>query len=310
MEDKQWKPKGWLAIALGLILQPFVFLYVNRQKLFWGYLLLAIILIFIDTKLQTNPAENTWYKGIHFYWFFFLIYPIHAFIIAKNYDVSQKRAWYASWCGTVSFYILVFISTIALRAFYFEPFSIPAGSMSPTLNPGDQLIVTKNGFGNYSYLGIQLLKTEPTEKPNRGDIIVFQYPQNPQIDYVKRVIGLPGDKIIYRNKAIFIKKACSKPEGECPSYVAINKSEKVPFENELSHYEEKLGGKSYSILIDTNTGDRTSYYYNQVETGIDEWLVPDGHYFVLGDNRDNSLDSRYWGFVPEGNIIGKSFYIW
>ncbi len=308
--DKQWKPKGWLAILFGLILQPFTFLYVNKQKLFWGYLLLAIGLGLIDVKLHINPPEDAWYKDIYINWVLFIIYPIHSFIITKNYDVSQTRAWYASWWGAASCFLLVFSSIIVLRTFYFEPFSIPAGSMSPTLNPGDQLIVTKNGFGNYRYLGIQLLKTEPIEKPNRGDIIVFQYPQNPQIDYVKRVIGLPGDKIIYRNKSIYIKEACSKPEGECPSYVAIEKSETEGAQNNLSLYEESIGEHIYSILIDPKAGDRANYYFSQVGTGRDEWLVPDGHYFVLGDNRDNSLDSRFWGFVPEGNIIGKSFYVW
>ena len=308
--DKQWRPKGWLAIIFGLILQPFAFLYVNKQKLFWGYIILAIGLMLIDIKVHANPPDNAWYKDVYLLWLLIIAYPTHAFIIAKNYDVNQARSWYASWWATSSCFLLVFSSVIVLRAFYFEPFSIPAGSMSPTLNPGDQLIVTKNGFGNYRYLGIQLLKTEPTEKPNRGDIIVFQYPQDPQIDYVKRVIALPGDKIIYRNKTIFIKEACSKPEGECPSYVAIEKSETESAQNNVSLYEESLGEQVYSILIDPKAGDRTNYYYSQVGTGRDEWLVPDGHYFVLGDNRDNSLDSRFWGFVPEGNIIGKSFYIW
>lgn len=308
--DKQWKPKGWLAIVFGFILQPFTFLYVNRQSLFWGYLILAMCLGLIDMKLHINPPDNAWYKDIYITWVLFIIYPIHSFIISKNYDVSQKRAWYASWWGAASCFLLVFSLVITLRAFYFEPFSIPAGSMSPTLNPGDQLIVTKNGFGNYRYLGIQILKTEPTEKPSRGDIIVFQYPKNPQIDYVKRVIGLPGDKIIYQNKNIYIKEFCTKSESECPSYVAVEKLKMDEAQNDISLYEENIGDQSYSILIDPKVGDRKNYYYSQVGTARDEWLVPDGHYFVLGDNRDNSLDSRFWGFVPEGNIIGKSFYVW
>lgn len=308
--DKQWKPKGGVAILSGIILQPFTFLYVNRQSLFWGYLILAMGLGLLDVKLHANPPEDAWYKDVYLLWLLFIAYPTHAFIIAKNYDVNQARSWYASWWATSSCFLLVFSLVIVLRAFYFEPFSIPAGSMSPALNPGDQLIVTKNGFGNYRYLGVQLLKTEPTDKPERGDIIVFQYPQNPQIDYVKRVIGLPGDKIIYRNKSIYIKESCTKPEGACPSYVAVEKSEIEGAQNNFTLYEENIGEQIYSVLIDPKVGDRTNYYFSQVGTDRDEWLVPDGHYFVLGDNRDNSLDSRFWGFVPEGNIIGKSFYIW
>lgn len=308
--DKQWKPKGWLAIIFGLILQPFAFLYVNKQKLFWSYILLAIGFMLIDNELQANPPEDAWYKDIYLLWLLFFAYPIHAFIIAKNYDVNQVRSWYASWWATSSCFILVLLSIFSVRAFYFEPFSIPAASMSPALNPGDQLLVTKNGFGNYRSLGIQLLKTEPTVKPERGDIIVFQYPKNPQIDYVKRVIGLPGDKVLYRNKNIYIKEFCSKAESECPSYVAIKRTKKESPQSEFTLYEEMIGNQSYSVLIDPKIGQRTRHFYNQIGTEKDEWLVPDGHYFVLGDNRDNSLDSRYWGFVPEGNIIGKSFYVW
>lgn len=308
--NTQWKPKGWLAILFGLILQPFAFLYVNKQKLFWGYIIFAIGLIFVDLKVPAYLPEGAWYKDVNLLWLVFMAFPIHAFIIAKNYDVRQARSWYASWWGTCSCFLLIFFSLAVLKAFYLEPFSIPAGSMSPTLNPGDQLIVTKKGFGNYRYHGIQLLKTAPTEKPNRGDIIVFQYPQNPEIDYVKRVIALPGDKIIYRNKTIFIKRACSKAEGECPSYVAIEKTAMQGAKDNFLLYEESLGEQRYSILIDPKIGDRANFYYSQVGTSIDEWLVPEGHYFVLGDNRDNSLDSRYWGFVPEENIVGKLFYVW
>jgi signal peptidase I len=92
--------------------------------------------------------------------------------------------------------------------------------------------------------------------------------------------------------------------------VAVEKSEIEGAQNNFSLHKENIGEQIYSVLIDPKVGDRTNYYYSQVGTGIDEWLVPVGHYFVLGDNRDNSLDSRFWGFVPEGNIIGKSFYVW
>jgi len=124
------------------------------------------------------------------------------------------------------------------------------------------------------------------------------------------VIGLPGDKVLYRNKNIYIKEFCSKAESECPSYVAIKRTKKESPQSEFTLYEEMIGDQSYSVLIDPKIGQRTRHFYNQIGTEKDEWLVPDGHYFVLGDNRDNSLDSRYWGFVPEGNIIGKSFYVW
>jgi len=308
--DKQWKPKPWLAVVFGFFLQPFTFLYVNKQKLFWGYLLLSIALILIDTKLHIAPPEDAWYKDLYLMWLLFFAYPIHAFIITKNYDENQARSWYASWWATFSCFLILLVSIVSLRAFYFEPFSIPASSMTPNLNPGDTLIITKNEFGNYRYLGFQLMKTEPTKKPERGDIIVFQYPQNPEIDYVKRVIGLPGDRIIYRNKSIYIKEACINPKVKCSEYVAIEKTEKESTQDILSLYDENIGDKTYSIHINPNIADRTMHFFYQTGTQRDEWLVPEGHYFVLGDNRDNSLDSRFWGFVPQENILGKKLYVW
>lgn len=120
--------------------------------------------------------------------------------------MQQKRSWYANWWAPLLYLLIILTSLFTVRTFYFETFSIPSGSMNPYLKPGEQLVITKHGFGNYRCLGVQILKTEPTKKPKRGDIIVFQYPQSPQIDYVKRVIGLPVDKIIYRNKVIYSKE--------------------------------------------------------------------------------------------------------
>jgi len=113
----------------------------------------------IDNELQTNPPEGAWYKDIYVLWLLFFAYPFHAVILTNNYDVSQKRSWYASWWATSSCFLILFVSVLSLRTFFFESFSIPAGSMSTTLDPHDQLVVTKSGFGNYRYLGVQLLKT-------------------------------------------------------------------------------------------------------------------------------------------------------
>jgi len=310
--DKQWTPKGWLAIVFGIIFQPFTFLYVNKQKLFWAYTLLAITLMTIDTKLQINPPNEAWYKDIHFSWVLFLIFPAHAYISTKIYDVTAKRSWYASWWGTLLCFIFALLSIVSVRAFYFEPISIPADSMSPTLNRSDIVLVNKQGYGNYRYHGFQLAKSEPSESPGRGDIIVFQSPKNLKIDFIKRVIGLPGDKVVYRDKNIYIKEPCLKSEVSCSELFMFekSKSKSVSSINGLPIYEEKFDDKLYSVIIDPQATDRLDYYFNQDGTDRDEWIVPDEHYFVLGDNRDNSLDSRFFGFVPKGNIIGKPIYIW
>lgn len=326
----QWKPRGWLAIILGLFFQPFVFLYVNRPKYFFSYLVLIAGIIILDLKLHTDPVAGVWYESIYFSWIIIVLCPIHAFIITRNYDSQAPRGCYASWWGTSLCFIAVMASLIALRSFYFEPFTIPAKSMSPTLNPGDQIIVGKSGFGNYRYLGMQVKTSIPSVKPARGDVIVFQYPPDPQIDYVKRVIGLPGDRIIYRNKSIYIKQSCSQGSDNCPEYEIVTREAKQQLAKQLTKqlakhltkksskelpadvfvYEESIGNNTYKIWLNSSRNDFVNRYFNQAGTRRDEWLVPEGHYFVLGDNRDNSADSRYWGFVPQENIIGKVIYVW
>jgi signal peptidase I len=308
--DKQWMPKGWLAIVFAIFLQPFTFLYVNKQKLFWFYTLLAFILMLIDIKFLINAPNTAWYKGFYFSWGLFLILPAHAYISTKNYDVTEKRSWYASWWGSLLCFIFTLITVISVRVFYIDPISIPADSMSPTLNRSDIVLVNKQGYGNYRYHGFQLAKSEPSESPDRGDIIVFQSPKNPKIDFIKRVIGLPGDKVVYRDKNIYIKEPCLKSEVSCSELFMLEKSKSVSSINGFPIYEEKFDNKMYSVIIDPQATERSDYYFNQDGTERDEWIVPDEHYFVLGDNRDNSLDSRFFGFVPKENIIGKPLYIW
>lgn len=209
------------------------------------------------------------------------------------------------------FPVIAFV--LVLRSFLYEPFQIPSGSMMPTLLNGDFILVNKYNYGlrdpvaRNKFLEVGL--------PEQGDVVVFKYPQEPQIDYIKRVIGLPGDRVIYRNKSLYIKKACLPSDKECPSYEQViqnfeAKGEYKDGQFDLTRYTAEMPNKTHEILVNNNIMPRTQHYFNQQGTQRDEFVVPEGHYFVMGDNRDNSLDGRFWGFVPEENLVGEAVAIW
>ncbi|WP_029653121.1 signal peptidase I [Marinobacter daepoensis] len=175
---------------------------------------------------------------------------------------------------------------LVLRSFLIEPFQIPSGSMLPTLEVGDFILVNKYAYG----LRLPVAGTKIVEigDPERGDVMVFRYPEDGSTNYIKRVIGLPGDHVRYRNKQLFIND-----EPLPRDFVA-----RLP---PMERWREQLGGVEHDLYL---TMGRVS------GSGEGEWVVPDGHYFVMGDNRDNSNDSRFWGTVPDEMVVGKAFAIW
>jgi signal peptidase I len=202
---------------------------------------------------------------------------------------------------------------LVLRSFLYEPFQIPSGSMMPTLLVGDFILVEKYAYGLREPL--MRNKVLDTGRPERGDIAVFKYPLEPSIDYIKRVIGTPGDRVIYRDKQVYLKPRCEKDQAPCPplqlvSSDFINRGEFYQMQFPLERRTEQLGENSHDILVNRHLPDRTGHFYPQPGLRRGEWLVPEGQYFVMGDNRDNSTDSRYWGFVKEDNLVGKAVAIW
>lgn len=197
-----------------------------------------------------------------------------------------------------SFFPVIFI-VLLLRGFLVEPFRIPSGSMMPTLLIGDFILVNKFTYG----LRLPVLHTKIIEKgePQRGDIVVFRFPNDPSVDYIKRVIGLPGDRIQYLDKKILVN---GNPVKQTPlgSYQGVGKGKDNSGATWLS---EDLGSVSHDILIREGQPPMPGRFARP--EGI---VVPEGQYFVMGDNRDNSNDSRFWGFVPEGNLVGKAFFRW
>ncbi|BAJ00908.1 signal peptidase I [Shewanella violacea] len=228
-------------------------------------------------------------------------------------EIAEKITRESAFVETSRSIFPVIAFVLILRSFIYEPFQIPSGSMMPTLLVGDFILVEKFSYGLKDPVWrSQLVETG---KPERGDITVFKYPENPRIDYIKRVVGLPGDRIVYRNKQLYIQPACAEGETPCPelkqvTHAGVNQGEFSQDGVPLTRYTEKLGEVTHDILINPRRPDPTSYYFREGNLPVGEFIVPQGHYFMMGDNRDNSTDSRFWGFVPEENLVGKAVAIW
>jgi signal peptidase I len=188
----------------------------------------------------------------------------------------------------------VFLIVLILRSFLIEPFRIPSESMMPTLLTGDFIVVNKFSYG----IRLPILDTKILQigDPERGDVVVFRYPKDPSTPYIKRIVGVPGDQVRYYNKTVYINGV----ESEQSLVGTYEGSGSGAGMTGASHRSEALGNITHEILLDPDPRVRPPR----------EWTVPNGHFFVLGDNRDNSRDSRYWGFVPDENLIGRAFAIW
>lgn len=222
---------------------------------------------------------------------------------AKSRILMQP--WWLDWTAGL---FPVIAAVFVLRSFLFEPFKIPSGSMVPTLRVGDLILVNKFTYG----VRLPVIHTKIIEgnKPARGDVLVFRYPPQPSLDYIKRVVGVPGDEVAYLNKRLTINGK-PVPTSAQPDFL---EQESMRY---FKQFEETLGEHSHRVLNNTDApafvqGVTNFAYRENCRYSVEGVVckVPEGHYFMMGDNRDNSLDSRYWGFVPEGNIVGKAFFVW
>lgn len=223
-------------------------------------------------------------------------------------DSRQKllmQPWWLDWtAGLFPVIAVVFV----MRSFFFEPFKIPSGSMIPTLMIGDLILVNKFHYG--VRLPVVHTKVIDNNLPQRGDVMVFRYPPQPSLDYIKRVVGVPGDEVAYLNKTLTVNGVPVPKVAQAdffdPDAMRYGKQ-----------FQETQNAKTYNTL---NDNDRPAFVPGASDFPFKDHCrysaegvvckVPEGHYYMMGDNRDNSLDSRYWGFVPEANIVGKAFFVW
>ncbi|MGL9750511.1 MAG: signal peptidase I [Symbiopectobacterium sp.] len=247
--------------------------------------------------------------------------------------VTIKQPGWIETCASV-FPVLALVFFV--RSFVYEPFQIPSGSMMPTLLIGDFILVEKFAYGIKDPITQTTLI--PTGHPRRGDVAVFKYPENPRLDYIKRVIGLPGDRVSYDplSKQVTVRPACEgstcdsavaviysnleasdfvqtfgRPGSESGSgFYALPLGEEKPGGVRMGVCQETLGDVSHRILVVPGSQDQLGMYYQQSRQPLATWVVPNGHYFMMGDNRDNSADSRFWGVVPEKNLVGRATAIW
>lgn len=234
-----------------------------------------------------------------------ILWAADRFVFRKRRAPDAKEPLWVEY-GASFFPVIVIV--FLLRSFLVEPFQIPSGSMMPTLLIGDFILVNKYDYG--IRLPILNKKIIDIGSPKRGDVVVFRYPMDTSVDYIKRVVGLPGDTVAYQNKRLTINGQ-EMPMKRLGSYLDQEKFYYLP------EYQETLDGVQHRVLIE----DDAPPFVRQVEQfpyrdnchyNSDGFVcqVPPGHYFMMGDNRDNSRDSRYWGFVPDENLVGKAFFIW
>ena len=233
------------------------------------------------------------------------VWALEALWLRRRRAAGAKQPWWVEY--SVSFFPVILI-VFLLRSFLVEPFKIPSSSMVPTLLVGDFILVNKFTYG--IRLPVVNKKIVPLNDPQRGDVMVFRYPEDPSLDYIKRVVGVPGDRVEYRNKRLSINGA-PVPLRQVDDYLS---KERMQFSR---RYVETINGVDHEILVEDDApafmaparsfphASNCNYNMNGLAC-----TVPPGHYFMMGDNRDNSSDSRVWGFVPDENIVGKAFFIW
>jgi signal peptidase I len=271
-------PNTWFVGFLAFLSPPLSFLYISEKRWALTYIPLLLLVGLSDFYLDKYFAISGLGLALS------PVAIVHSISLIKNINENRNIGIFNKWWGVLSIPLLFFLSIFLGRSFIIEPFQMPSGSMVPTLNVGNHILVYKPGYGFYGTMGVNVyVSDEPTKRPRSGEIFAFYPPHNQGI-FVKRIIGIPGDEVQILGSALTVN-------GDLISHDATNST---------NIFNETLGDEKYQIQY--AFAPKTDRAYSVV--------VPKDSYFVMGDNRNNSSDSRHWGMVPEENIIGKVIAVW
>lgn len=300
----QNKPKTWIAVLIALFATPLAMMYLGKRRYALMYLVLLLLLVFAaffyhEHEIATSLAKLS----------YLIVGLTHTYRIARHFPDGEIRPTSSRWYALVSMFMAFVALVVLIRAYAFEPFNAPSASMSPTIPAKSFFIVQKWGYGHYGSYGINLYQTAISAPIQRGDILVFEVPDEVKNHYVKRVIGLPGDHVSYRNKRLVINGQAVDTR-KLVGHEAVSSSDKAA---QLELYEEHTANGTYQVMLDRELPPLHLSYPRNFKfmelCHFDELgficTVPKDHYFMMGDNRDNSRDSRYWGFLPADRIVGK-----
>lgn len=296
------KPNKWLAAILSLVSPPIGMLYVSQLAWAGIYFVAGFAVALLALVYGRQIPFGVVVLGFN------VICAAHAYRMAGKYPADAARPAYSPWYGLLAAYAALFIVVFGFRSFLFEPFRMPSGSMRPSIEVGAHFVVQKWGYGHYGAYDVLPFQRPISAEMRRGDVYVFDYPEQPSVQFVKRLIGLPGDKIEYRNKQLTIngQAVAQRKVGTYSEQSAASGA------RHLEQLEENIDGRTYSVALnddikmdfpqDLSFPQREMCVYKADTVSCE---VPPGHYYFMGDSRDNSRDSRYWGFVAEPSIVGR-----
>jgi signal peptidase I len=296
-----WKPNPWIAAILSVVTAPLGLLYAGKPRWAGIFVATAVSIALLDFFRVFGSAFDGVLSLLAIA--VSLAAAVGAYRAAKT-AAERIRPLYTRWYSLLAIGGASVVAIVAFRACVYEPFKIPSTAMAPTTGIGARIIVQKFGYGHFSSYGLRF-GSRPISAPlRRGDIILFDFPVDPAVTYIKRIVGMPGDHIVYRDKHLFVN-------GTDPRVRQLDDYLHPDQPRYSQRFLEKLDGTAFTTLQDkdirrkpepTQFAFRDHCVYAEDEVRCD---VPAGNYFVMGDNRDNSLDSRYWGFVRSELIIGK-----